>query len=141
MLENGIMGFGWHYVLTHPWVLVKESAHRIKWAWQRVFRGWDDRVVWGIDYYLSKHMPIWLRTLRDKKQGIPASFLGPDNDLDKAEERWDAALDAMIDGFDAAREIQDLGYSPLHEEVLATLQDRFARGFQVFKENYFSLWD
>lgn len=28
----------------------------LTWAWQRVFRGWDDRSLWSYDYWLCKTM-------------------------------------------------------------------------------------
>ena len=34
-----------YYILTHPQQILKEWQCQIKWGWQRLFRGWDDRVI------------------------------------------------------------------------------------------------
>jgi hypothetical protein len=31
--------------------------NEIKWAWQRVFRGYDDTIYWGFDGYLEQIIP------------------------------------------------------------------------------------
>lgn len=31
--------------------------NKIKWAWQRIVRGYDDRVNWGFDSYFMQVMP------------------------------------------------------------------------------------
>lgn len=35
----------------------KYMINEIKWAWQRVVRGYDDRVFWGFDSYFLQVMP------------------------------------------------------------------------------------
>jgi len=131
------------YLLLHPWKIVSECSSRVKWAWQRVFRGWDDRVVWSIDYYLSENMPSWLEMLRDQKHGIPGSCL-PDGcrnageaELEMGEVKWDGILDTIIDGFKAAREIEDCRW-PVN---YAASDERFKKGMALFVEHFFDLWD
>lgn len=103
-----------HY-LTHPWLWVGDLFRNIKWAWQRVYRGWDDRVPWSIDWHLCQFMPDWLRVLRDSKIGFPIEMYDDDFDWtgvwtdtpeekhahEKAVERWKDTLDEMITGFEA----------------------------------------
>ena len=131
------------YLLLRPWKIVAEGRRRVKWAWQRVFRGWDDRVVWSIDSYLSEKMPEWIAVLRDKKQGIPMLCIpegatGNSGDgLEEGEAKWDGILDDMIDGFNAAREIQNSYWPGTYDETVA----RFRRGMALFVEHYFDLWD
>lgn len=36
---------------------LRDIKLEIKWAWQRVFRGYDDRIYWGFDYHLTKIIP------------------------------------------------------------------------------------
>lgn len=145
--------------------------HPIKWAWQRLYRGWDDRVIWGIDIYLAKMIPIWLHRLKEIQHGYPAQFEGP--------EEWDEVLAIIIDGFEAARQIQDRDFPAwdwlvrkekkrygrrlniLKPEDLARLNVlkeetnfwkilkaqeaatmiKFQAGMDLFKEHFFDLWD
>jgi inhibitor of KinA sporulation pathway (predicted exonuclease) len=36
---------------------MRNIINEIKWAWQRVVRGYDDRVYWGFDGYFLKIIP------------------------------------------------------------------------------------
>jgi hypothetical protein len=86
-------------------------------AYQRLTRGWDDRAVWSIDYWLDDKMPAMLRKLKEDKHGIPMSMFDglPMNDQDYhdepemniAEERWNAVLDKMIAGFEASHRVKE----------------------------------
>jgi hypothetical protein len=99
------------YYLTHPWEVFSELYLELKWAWQRVFRGWDDRVIWSLDYYLCEHLPQWLRMLKEDKQGCPVEmFSDPykteysDEEFDEAKKRWDDLLEEMAQGFEAGKD-------------------------------------
>src|SRR5271157_4693879 len=47
------------------WNAPGNAWDEVRFAWQRVFRGWDDRAVWSIDYWLDAKMPDMLRRLKD----------------------------------------------------------------------------
>lgn len=32
---------------------IEDKMHRLKWAYQRAFRGFDERVTWGLDSHLE----------------------------------------------------------------------------------------
>lgn len=122
-----------------------ESIRQLKWAWQRVFRGWDDRVLWSIDYWLVEHMRIWLRKMQKHKVGVPSwCFEDPigsshsEEDWRIAKEKWDEILQQMIDGFDAAWDLLEVNYEfpDGYDEVNA----RYEAGMKVFIENLFDLW-
>ena len=112
-LNRSLWGWGVGYSLLHPWVAIPYYRNRIKWAWQRVFRGWDDRVIWSIEGYLSKHMPEWIEKLKENKQGVPIDcFPNPkrrpsERELEVAEEKWDDTLDQIAEGFRSAYKISD----------------------------------
>ena len=90
----------------------RDVKNEIKWAYQRVFRGWDDRVIWSIDYHLAANIPLWLEELK-KDQSCPTSIApeGVDvssfaeEDWDTRKEEWTRIIDSMIDGFRAAEDI------------------------------------
>lgn len=89
-------------------------------AYQRVTRGWDDRAVWSVDYWLDSMMPAILRKLKEDKHGIPIDMFDdlPMNDqgyhdkpeMEIAEARWDTVIDKMIAGFEASRRVKDATY-------------------------------
>jgi hypothetical protein len=120
-----------------PHVFIREVARELKWAWQRVYRGWDDRVLWSIHDHLIDHLPIWLTWLRDNGAGFPA---------DMTEQQWNEELSRMIAGFEAARKLDDLDWMDIQgKDEQAAEQQRlsevFNNGMKSFTEYFFSLWD
>ena len=129
------------YLLTDP----------IKWAWQRLTRGWDDRAVWSIDSYLAELMPQLLRKLKEDKLGIPGSmFENPFDDMTPEIEaaalaKWHGILDDLIDGFEAADRLANLDYLGVTGDELDALiaedTDIFCNGMVLLNKYFFDLWD
>ena len=105
---------------SNHWLANPGNVYReIKFAYQRVSRGWDDRAVWSIDWYLSQDsmMPAMLRKLKNDKHGTPMSMfdgLPMDEDGNPTHEsheiasaRWDAVMDKMIAAFEASRRMNE----------------------------------
>ena len=140
----GLAGYALPYTITHPWVGVRYCRNNIKWAWQRVFRGWDDRTIWSIDYYLDKNIPIWMRELKLRKHGVPCELLPMDNpsneDLRLAEIEFDNILETIAIGFEAALYIQDENIYP-SDPRYKELMDKFDTGFDLLHKWWGSLWD
>jgi len=126
---KSIFGYTPSYILLRPWKLLEELFRHLKWAWQRVYRGWDDTVVWSIDYYLAQYMPIWLRKLKEDKKGIPIGM---------SEEEWDIVLYKITTGFEVAYKIIEMDYDEHGQEIA---YKKFEEGMDLFKEYFFSLWD
>jgi len=133
------------------WRWLDMIPRRIHWAWQRLTRGWDDTVIWGIDTYLSEVMPVWLEKLRDNKQGIPSEMFN-DEDFDesdnynatdegraRAEARWNEILDIMILGFRSANRLIMYDWDTKAEQ--RQLYRQWRAGARLFAKHYFSLWD
>lgn len=112
------------FYLNNPPELLDDIRRNIKWAWQRVFRGWDDRVAWSIDDYLSELVPEWIERLKKTKQGRPVYFMArsyemvgdvsednSDSEYEKLANEWDAVLDDIIIGFRAGYAITQSNYS------------------------------
>lgn len=108
---------------TNHWLCNWDNVYReVKFAYQRVVRGWDDRAVWSIDYWLDDKMPAMLRKLKEDKHGVPMTMFDglPMNDegyhsepeMEIASARWDATLDKMIAGFEASARVKDSTYEP-----------------------------
>jgi len=85
------------YAAAHPWrqrfrrlwFRVKHAPgnarNQIRWAWQRVFRGWDDRAIWSLDTWLARTLGAQLQEMARIAHGWPA---GPDWTFDT----WTTAL-------------------------------------------------
>jgi hypothetical protein len=143
----------------------------IKWFIQRGIRGWSDRDVWSIDYFIADIMPGMLKRLKETKHGIPSDlyceavkevtgkddyYYDGDDELDKkicdlGDKKQNEIIDNMIWTFEMAKKIQDgdvMLYNEkynkiLKEDIILTKEesDRFYSGFDLFKKHFFDLWD
>jgi hypothetical protein len=66
--------------------LATESARDVLFAWQRLTRGWDDRSLWSLDWYVCRTLGAQLTQLADTTHGWPQSDEYP------TFEDWQAAL-------------------------------------------------
>jgi hypothetical protein len=149
IFKGSLFGYAPHYALTHPLMLLGDLKDQIKWAYQRVFRGWDDRASWSIDYWLDSMLPDILMRLKETSHGIPMRFfdgLPHDDNYDYGEsgdkiarKLWNEELDKMIAGFVCSKKINDYEYKTDEERKI--LEQVFDKGMKSFIENYHSLWD
>jgi hypothetical protein len=164
--------------IFHP----RDIYYDIKYFIQRGRRGWSDRDAWSIDWYLCEPtmMPAFLHHLKAHKHGTPMSmfpdepeYIKPDGNPTEAAHdiaiaRWDATMDRMIAGWEAAWRILDglyekeLGDYPMHRpkgvskadwrkvgddryKATRLLEERdqkiFEEGMALFTKHLFSLWD
>ncbi len=144
--SSGFAGYSPFYAFTHPHKIVEFCFDEIKYAWQRVFRGWDDRVIWSVDIYLTEKIPLWLKELQISKVGVPIGFFEnpekvefSDEEHKSAKANWNKELQVMIDGFTASKKIQNCDWNTREEEK--ELVEIFEKGMKSFTDNYFSLWD
>lgn len=105
-------------------------GREIKWAWQRVFRGWDDTVVWSIDMHLNVMLPQWLRVLRDNGMGVPCGM---------SETEWHDILNRMIAGFEAGKRLDEWKWSDNDE--WKQLESQLDEALKLLVEYYRALWD
>lgn len=139
------------YSLLHPWKIGEDIYNQFKWAWQRVFRGWDDRVIWSIDYHLAEMIPLWLTELKKDKHGVP-NVMFSENDyegenydisddvLTKRESQYNAILDGIITGFICYKKMSDCEYK-YQSSKWKSCERLFEEGFDLFKKYFGTLWD
>lgn len=114
---DNILGYSPHMIFDSPISILHQIRDEIKWAYQRVFRGWDDRASWGIGYWLNDIMPDILRMALEKGQGIPITFFDKEPDLQdgnysrpqelKAEIRMRNTYLDLISAFKEMKELED----------------------------------
>lgn len=140
---NGIAGYrAWH-TLTHPWKIIEFCIVQTKWAFQRVFRGWDDRAIWSIDWYLAKLIPQLMRELAKITHGTPAEMYPEDSaereitqeEDDEAIKKWHDILEKIAVGFDIYHENQHEVY--YKEEF----KKPFEEAFDLFRKYFGGFWD
>jgi hypothetical protein len=150
-VPDGFDGYNLSFFITKPWEFPKSCYRHAKWAWQRVFRGWDDRVTWSLDSYLSEMIPQWLEHLKATSSGVPMDFYeekdwtNPSSEITETEmelavKKFNSTLDEMSEGF--------LAYKRIQEESLWTnnpeyegLNNKFNKGMELFVKYFSDLWD
>lgn len=66
---------------------IRRAPKQVRWAWQRVFRGWDDYSTWSLDVHLSRTLGQQLVAMADIAHGHPEV-----NGWDYTFETWTADL-------------------------------------------------
>jgi hypothetical protein len=141
------------YSITHPWVIIDYVFRKIKHAFQRAFRGWDDTVIWSIDYYLSDMLPVWLRELKNNKTGVPSIFFKEndnivhengsvfptDETMAVRRKEWEEVLDKIIIGFESYNAREEYKFETKEEE--AELTRKFEEGFDLLHKYWGCFWD
>lgn len=143
------------YYLKHPLEFVKEVMHLLKYAWQRVYRGWDNTVAWDLSGYLCDLMPQILDRMIERGNGYPAHIAyddcdedcrrnilmssraltgtGGDEELDRAlQNKWNSILQEIADGFRAASLLKDRDYA-IDDKCYEEFEKRYPRE----KESWF----
>ena len=130
-----------HYYFTHPWVWLGDVLDNVRWAWQRVFKGYDERVAWSIDWHLVEVMPLWLDELIDgvkKMGGTPMDFVDLYDNEEQAETAWIETLEEIRNGFLAGADVLNLEWDNVEE--YNELMKRAEHGLELFRKHFFSLW-
>jgi len=76
------MIFSWHLLCRQ----LRDVFYPIKWAWQRVYRGYDDTAWWDLHLYLAKIAAPVLKEMADRTPGYPP---------DLSSDEWTAHLSKM----------------------------------------------
>lgn len=78
---------GAHYWMSYAYHRVRDKVcnapRQVKWAYQRVTRGWDDRAVWSLDAHLARTLGQQLVRMGEIAYGHPEGY---------PHERWTADL-------------------------------------------------
>jgi hypothetical protein len=62
----------------------------LKWAWQRVVRGYDDRLFWSFSNYVDDMVVAHVTHLRSDNHGYPHGL---------TQKKWNKVLDTILKGF------------------------------------------
>ena len=148
--DKGFFGYAPHHFFTHPWIAIEFVSQEIRWAWQRVFKGFDERIIWSIDWYLAEKIPVWIKALKNKQHGIPMemfdglphddNYCYSDKDEKIAENRWFNILYKIIIGFESYYKIQEECLFEKDPEFFK-LNENYEIGFDLFKKYFGNLWD
>lgn len=63
--------------------------NEVKWAYQRAFRGYDDRLFWDMAGYVDRLIVVHCKHLRENAVGYPSGL---------TQKKWNKILDTIILG-------------------------------------------
>jgi hypothetical protein len=144
----GFGGYNAYYNITHPWKILEECFYQVKWAWQRVFRGYDDRESFSMSGYLARRISKITRDLASYVEGYPCALYDEntvyvDNSYNLSEEdengyhqKWIQILNNIAEGFEAYTETD--GYWDENNKIL---KDKYELGFDLFRKYFDNLWN
>jgi len=139
------------YFPYRVWYQSGELYRRIKWGFQRMFRGYDDTAYWGLDGYLTDIALPVLKWLRAHGHGLPWNQESTEA-TSHTQESWNALLDKMILAFQIMHDndysdptslgapdisVDKDAYWKWHEERRAKVDE----GLKWFAKYFQSLWD
>jgi len=101
--------FNWRYIwdLPYIWSELKGLCREVKWAWQRVVKGYDDTIHWNGDSSIAIFIFNTIKQLKEchsgvpnkiviqykESIGIPLDDLDTKYDIDEADKFWQEVLE------------------------------------------------
>jgi len=112
------------------WDKPKYLINTVKWFIQRGKRGYSERDLWDLDWYLAEMIPNALRDLRESQHCCPG--WKEQEDFVIAQKRWDTIIEDIIYIFEKSDEVWNL----TKEE-----KKRYDKGWRLFKKHFSDLGD
>jgi hypothetical protein len=118
---------------------IRDLIRNVRWASQRVRRGYSDRDTWSLDYFLTTIIPPAVRQLSEEMHGVPSAIVAQHDSIDTAMRAWREVLSQIADGFEARMKLtEDMFVS---ESERSELEARWTRGAVLFIAHFEALWD
>jgi hypothetical protein len=108
---------------------------RLRMAWQRATRGYDDSMLWGLDYALAKLTVAGVQAMRKWQNGYPNEFSDPPIGGGGGWEAWDDILRRIEEGFQAWLDEDGWFNGKPEQEV------KFRDGMDLYAYWFSALWD
>lgn len=106
-----------HQIFENPLKVIQDIGREIRWAYQRVRYGVDERASWGVGYWLMDVMPVVLKNIKGSSYGIPLSFFSEkslqdfepsENDSRLAAQKYDKVIEDILWGFEELKRLEDV---------------------------------
>lgn len=129
----------WYKIFRYPFNKygIQDGIYHVKWAWQRVFRGYDDRAEWGLCSYITDIALPVLRYLKEEKNGIPFIEYMQKKSFKSQEKEWKKIISKMIRAFELLKEEDD---GTMYYLDVKKYNKEIQEGLALFAKYYQSLW-
>lgn len=121
---KGLQGASLGYRLRH-------IKYELKYAWQRAWRGYDDSMVFNLDYGFVELYREILKDFKKNLHGYPGTT---------TEEEWDDVDDVLDEIIGSLDRIYYVLFKSDNDDADLVEQEK-DRFFELFKEHFWSLWD
>lgn len=113
----------------------KDTWYEVKWGFQRMFRGYDDRMYFSTYHEIAKIMIPVLKWYKEHKTGYGwMEHFKEDISMADMEKEWNDAYLKMAVAFQLLFDDNEATWAGTNEEVI---QD----GLQLFATHFRNLWD
>ena len=120
--------------LTRPYwrvsFIIKDWKYEVKWAYQRIIRGYDDRALWNLEYHLAKVIKEVTFQMAENSNGYPHRV--------GSEKKWKQILLDISFGFGSYIEMD---WFISNQKEYKVLDREFKKGMKLFAEYFKGLWD
>jgi hypothetical protein len=115
-----------------------DIKNEIKFGYQRLFRGYDDRWFWSISNELTPILIDCIKFYKKEGDGYPKDF--------KNREEWVKILDDILLGFQIKKELYDINVDEFESEddfikEYKHLEKIKIKGMKLFSKYYDCLWN
>ena len=111
------------YKWWHFWDRIKFHKRDLKFAWQRVTRGYCDADAWDLDHFYLQLFVDSLTTFKENLHGAPSDLFNSETeDENKQIQPWVDYLERMIRYFSEAIEENHAFENPYKEEYMKNLE-------------------
>lgn len=122
-------GYNPHVSIINPYIVFKQACREMKWAYQRVVYGVDERASWGVGFWLSDIMPKVLKKISGSEYGTPFAFYDNPDDTSyeaekKANKKYDQVLIDLMWAFNEMKQLEDFETSKYPDIETAMVEFR-----------------
>jgi len=110
---------------------LKDIKYEIKFASQRVLRGYSDKDIWNFDEHIANVIKEVCFKLAHESMGHPMHL---------KEEEWKQTLLDISFGFGSYLEMRS-GFYDVKDKEFKRLQKEYKKGLKLFIDNHEYLWD
>lgn len=112
---------------------IEDWIRSVKFAYQRVVRGYDDTAYWSLDTYLAEMLVPIMTWYRDNDPHMMSKDFGVEEYFTREEQV--EVYNKMITAFQSM-----IDYDHLIEDYTPELQDKVDEGLQLFAKYFRGFW-
>lgn len=117
------------FIWYRPKRIIVDAFYQVKYAFQRAFRGYDDREVFSVDHFFVERQLKILKDFQETKHGYPPQVITFEN--------WSNIIQQMIDDLQFINDSM-YEYDTEKDNECIKRKDHF---FYLFSTYFFTLWD